>query len=378
MTLGPSEGGGLRRVPRAMRARRALLGAGLAAAVVWHMLPVMPRVAAATPGVDRPGQQAAASAPRVRVKIEALVTPRTGATGTPRVDVSQPLAVGERLVASIGAGQEQNPDFCDVGTLRPGSARRPHAVWTVDALVVAIERAQSTIQLAWTRSTTGPAGLEIRAQDVRTVRLASNESHIIDTLNADDRLAACASIVLRMAAEAITEPRMVPPLLRYELGLECGDTVGGRSTQRQDVLAPEHGNLPFFFAPGHWLPNGRLAEDRAGRMTVDMSVTGSIQVRPQADGSLAVSVRARRVASWGPGLVWGEGTAEYIAAPGERVTLPLPPPPGMVDVARTPAAELTGVLADGILLLPDTVRVDFARFFADRGCALQVSARHAR
>jgi hypothetical protein len=76
--------------------------------------------------------------------------------------------------------------------------------------------------------------------------------------------------------------------------------------------------------------------------------------------------------------VWGEGTAEYIAAPGERVTLPLPPPPGMVDVARTPAAELTGVLADGILLLPDTVRVDFARFFADRGCALQVSARHAR
>jgi hypothetical protein len=144
------------------------------------------------------------------------------------------------------------------------------------------------------------------------------------------------------------------------------------------VLVPEHADLPFYFAPCHWLPNGRLAEDRAGRMTVDMSVTGSIHVDPQADGSLAMSVRARRVASWGPGLVWGEGTAEYVAALGERVSLPLPPPPGMVDVARTPAAELTGVLADGILLLPDTVRVDFARFFADRGCAIQVRVQHDR
>jgi len=378
MRFGPSEDSGLRRMPRPVRVRRSLLGAGLAAAVVWQMLPVTPRVAAATPAVAPPGQQAAPSAASVRVRIEALVTPRTGATGTPRVDVSQPLAVGERLVASIGAGQEQHADFCDIGTLRPGSARRPHAVWTVDALVVAIERAQSAIQLTWTRSTTEPAGLEIRAQDVRTVRLASNEFHILDTLSAEDRLAPCSSVVLRVAVEPMTEPRMVPPLLRYELALACGDTVGGRVTQRQDVLAPEHGDLPFYFAPCRWHTNGRVTDDRVGRMTVDVSVTGSIQVQPQADGSLAVSVRARRVASWGPGLVWGEGTAEYVAAPGERVTLPLPPPAGMVDVARVPAAELPGVLADGILLFPDSVRVNFSRFFADRGCAIQVRVQHDR
>ena len=191
-------------------------------------------------------------------------------------------------------------------------------------------------------------------------------------LSAEDPTAACSSVLLRMTVEPASQPSLTQPLLAYALSLECRDSDGHRAAQRQELYAPEQGEVKFFFRPCLWQTTGRLVERSEGRSTVDLSVTGSIHVDVQPDGSLRVSVYARRVASWGGGLVWGEGTAQYTALPDESITLPLPQPRGAVEAVRDVTSEPAGAKADGVSVSGDKIRIDFSRFFAERGCSLNV------
>jgi hypothetical protein len=322
---------------------------------------------------------AAGTTGAARVRIEMVVTPRDGATGTPHGEASNVLTVGRHYITYWSAGRPGNPELCDIGTISSESSGNPYYLWVVDAELLATWPQQTQLRLVWRRSVAGSGGMTLESQGTRTFTLGRDDEHVIDVARDARPESACANLVLRATAARFASPPLVPSLLTYDLTLVHRTRDGRQIVSRQQTTGPANADLHFYFSPLQWLPTGDFVDAATDPSRhVLLAVSGSVRGEPADDGSIQVSVSAQRTMSWGGDATLGQGTAVFATAPGEAVALDLPAPTGSVLDMDAGAGASPGPPAAGVSQRPGQTIIDFRHFFSGSQTSLYVTVRKER
>lgn len=163
-----------------VRRRRSPWALSLLAAILTAVA-----LSAAAGGPSQPPAGSPADATVVmgtRLRFELVATRRGGATGAPRAEVADNLAVGDANDRSLVAGSPGEPDFCSLGSHPPPDPAAGYYVWQVSGRVRSIS-AQTTIDVTWRRS--GPEGERAGPrEETQTITLDAGQFRVLDYVRA--------------------------------------------------------------------------------------------------------------------------------------------------------------------------------------------------
>jgi hypothetical protein len=263
----------------------------------------------------------AAAETGTRVRFELVSTRRAGATGAPRTDVTDNVAVGTVVEHTLSAGTPTSPDLCDIGTLAGPDPSQAYYLWQVSAQVRSVSTTQTSLDVRWRR--TGPGSESLASEDdTQSVTLEAGEVRLLDYVRDRTGLSRCANVQLQVRADPIPRPG-TQPTLAYDVWLVHEGSREPRVVH-QTLAAPSGRPVNLDLAPLSWSPDGRTSVVESPSSRVTMKVRGAITATLRADGTLDVSVRAVRAVSWRENEVRGEGREEYRGAVGETVSLLFP------------------------------------------------------
>jgi hypothetical protein len=265
---------------------------------------------------------------RTRVRVEALATLRDGPTGTWRSNLTRLLGPGEEMTVYAAAGLVRGSGLCDVSTTEEHPGGLPLALWQITVRLIATSPSRTTLGISWTRSTRGsPAA----AADARIVTLAGGEEHIVDVARNDEPGAACVNFVVRLVAEPLDRSVLTGSLFAYDVWLVHRSKQGHEIIRYREMVGPPDVDLPFYFRPLDWLPNGQPVEtDERAQELIRLAVAGSLRATRTRDGAVEIAVQVKRVVASGGRTAWGDGKANLRLTPGETVVFTLPQLNGQV------------------------------------------------
>jgi len=257
--------------------------------------------------------QTATTSIGTRVRFELVASRRTGATGAPHTEVTDNLAVEDVVEHTLSAGTPASPDLCEIGALAAPDLSQAYYLWHVSARVRDVTATQTTLDVDWRR--VGPGGHASDSDgDTQTVTLEPGDVRLLDYVRDRTGASPCASVHLQVRADPLPRPG-VQPMLSYDVWL-VHEGQGEPRVVHQALTAPSGRAVRLDLGPLTWAANGRP--------DVALSVRGSLAATLRADGTLDVSVRARRAVAWGEHEVRGEGQEDFRGALGETVSLVLP------------------------------------------------------
>jgi hypothetical protein len=291
-----------------------------------------------------------------RLRFELVATRRGGATGAPRAEVADNLAVGDAKDRTLVAGSPGEPDFCSVGSHPTPDPAAGYYVWHVSGRVRSISVAQTTIDVTWRRS--GPEGEAAEPREhTEAITLDAGQVRVLDYVRAPaDSSSPCVAVQLQLRADPLPRPGE-QPALTYDLWLVHEDARGVRS-EHQAVAGTSGRLVNIDLPPLAWTSDGeRVAAGAPAAIT--LRVHGQVGATLRADGTLDMSVRAVRAISVGTGEVRGQGQEDFRAVVGETAAL-LFPPPQRWGLAAT-AQKSRGALAQGTN--PVGSRIDLESLF---------------
>jgi len=300
-----------------------------------------------------------------RLRFELVATRRGGATGAPRAEVADNLAVGDANDRALVAGSPGEPDFCSLGSHPTPDPAAGYYVWQVSGRVRSISLAQTTIDVTWRRS--GPEGEAARPREhTEAITIDAGQFRVLDYVRAPtDSSSPCVAVQLQLRADPLPRPGE-QPALTYDLWLVHEDARGVRS-EHQAVAGTSGRLLNIALPPLAWTSDGENV-GAASPAAITLTVRGQVGATLRADGTVDVSVRAVRAISVGTGEVRGQGQEDFRGVLGETAALLFPPPQRRV-LAGT-AQESRGALAHGTN--PVGPRIDLERFFRGTRTSLYV------
>jgi len=307
-------------------ALRAITLAALAVAAVVGTLSVRDAVAPAEARSRIAEQVSSADTARgARVRIEALGTQRNGITGRPRSVQIDALAVDDVSVRFLRAGSDADPSVCQ-GKFSPDPTAGDVLLWKFETKVVRADGAGSTLQVHWIR---WRAGNPVAQRDeTRTVTLGPGDTHVLDFVeNQADPSAACASLMVRIAADPIL-PEASQPLTVDLWTVDESAAAGARSVH---VSVQGRGGVPIKYElpPLDIVPAGASTTSREA---VKMNVVGTVQATLAPDGDVVVTLATVRKTVSGKAAIQGEGRVEYRTKVGETAAVLLPEPTGRLPL----------------------------------------------
>jgi hypothetical protein len=311
-----------------------------------------------------------------RLTIAVVVTPRGGATGRPHGESTKVLAAGEHMVTYWAAGKPGDPDLCDVGNLSSETSGNPYYLWVIDTELLATSPQQSRLRVVWRRSVAGSSGMDVESQETHTFMLARDEEHVIDVARDGRPESPCANLVLRVMAERVNKAQMVPSLLTYDLWLVHRTRDGRQLVYRQQLIGPSNADVPFYFRPLRWLPGGDFTEAATDESEqIRLAVSGTLRGETADDGSIQVSIGAKRIVSWRHSSFVGQGAAAFATASGEAVSLDLPAPTGTFGDTGGTLGPLYVRPAPGVSQGGGQTIVNVGQFFKGTQTSLYLAAR---
>lgn len=307
------------RSPHAVAPVRAGLLAAMVLGLVGGGVMTVERPAPASPSSVRSTQ--AATPIGTRVRFELISSRRTGATGAPRTEVTDNVAVDDLVEHTLSAGTPTSPDLCEIGALATPDLSQAYYLWHVSARVRSVATTQTTLDVRWHRA--GQGGQPTDSEDdAQTVTLEPGEVRLLDFVRDRTGVSPCASVQLQVRADPLPRPG-VQPTLAYDVWL-VHEGRGEPRIVHQSLTAPSGRAVSLDLAPLIWSPDGRpdVAESSAPHVT--LKARGALTATLRADGTLDVSVRAARTVTWGENEVRGEGQEDFRGSLGETVSLLLP------------------------------------------------------
>lgn len=380
MSISPAGTRERTREATALPDRHALLGRLVAATAVATGLAVLaPTAIGRALQIEAAPVQASTSpsVARVRVTIEALATPRTGATGLTRVEAYRTVAVGDRIAtAAIVAGRASGAGLCDVATVSPGEAAEADVSWRVDGVVQAADETSVTVALTWQRAMRDPVtGASVVAiADERTVRLEPTDEHVLDVVEPPAATTSpCANTVLRIKAARAMPPAIARTWLSVDLWLTDEGSPGGQPARRLQLAAPEGDTVAFAFVPWRWGLDGTVAT-MPSRPEVRMAVSGTVRGTCRADGAVNVDLVTRRSVALETRGGSGGGRKTLVLVPGDTVAVEVPNPTMTVSTRAPEPALIAPQWAPGVQLSGDSVTVRLEEFFRGSRFLLLITA----
>jgi hypothetical protein len=351
------------RVPLAVGVALAL--APLAAISPWRSPVLTPR-----------GDQAQ-KPPVIAVTLEALSTPRSGATGRFKASVGRNVAVGDRVVEGFTVGGDDGTDLCDVGTMPAGEGGGGRLQWRVEAAVESADTGSATVALTWQRSVidTTTSARAIVASDQRAVRLQPDDVHVLDLVQAEaGSRSACANVLLRVRAARAGTPAIARTWLTYDLWLIYEGAGGEHATRHLRLAGPDETPLTADFAPLRWGLDRRFVGE-AAQAAVQVAVRGTVQGSCRPDGAVEVVLDSRRSAVLGGVGVMGSGRKRFVLASSDEVAVELPNPTATLTAGWETLARYAQPWAPGVRGSADAVTVDLGEFFRESRFRVLVGAR---
>jgi hypothetical protein len=323
-------------------------------------------------GAARPvGRWQAADSTReanARVRFEVLGTHRERPTGWPQAETHATLGVGETVTRYLTAGRGEAPDICEAGFINDPASVRPAYFWQLDARVLAVTAATTTVQLRWRRSQAHQGSMQEEAGDTRTLTLGLGEFQNFDYVGAPAGSSSdCSNLLLRLLVDPLplADPQ---PLVTMDLWL-AHDRSGRRRWVHQQVSGRSGQLVTFRLDPLMWSPAGTPIDKESPGPGIGMGVQGTAVATVRPEGFVDVSVQAKRSLTWGRARLDGEGQQDFRCDVNEAVALLFPDATGQ---AVAPAAMGGVEMAPGVFNHDDKTVVDFARFFAGSDAALYV------
>jgi hypothetical protein len=306
------------RTPHGVAPLRAGLLAAVLLGLVGARVMTVERPASAAPSSVRSIQ--AATPMGTRVRFELVSSRRTGATGAPRTEVTDNVAVDDLVEHTLAAGTPTSPDLCEIGALATPDPSQAYYLWQVSARVRSVATTRTTLDVGWRR--VGHGGPASDSEDeTQTITLESGEVRLLDYVRDRTGESPCASVQLQVRADPLPRPG-VQPMLSYDVWL-VHEGRGEPRVVHQTLTAPSGRALRFDLDPLTWFTDGR--PDVGGSSPhVTLKIRGTLAATLRADGTLDVSVRARRIVAWGENEVRGEGQEDFRGALGETVSLLVP------------------------------------------------------
>jgi hypothetical protein len=301
-----------------------------------------------------------------RVRFELVGSPRDRATGSPRTEAGDNLALGAEATWVLFAGDQTDPSLCNIGSMATPNPSEAIHLWQLHARVLTVTASATTLQLDWRRSRR-EAGDAPVVEERRVVTLEAGAVRVLDFIRDPDPTARCTSVLLQVRANPLPRPGPQPNLA-YDVWLAY-EGRGERESVHQTVVAPSGQPARFQLDGLAWSLDGRLQNPASAMPAVTLAASGTLVGTMGPDGSVAVSVRAVRSVGWGKTVLRGEGQIEFRSGLGETVALAVPAPPGRVGA---PQADAVSPVAAGVLETARRTDVDSERFFSGTRISLYV------
>jgi hypothetical protein len=364
---------------------------------------------AALPSLPAPG--AAGGGEKIFVKLRALGTSGISSEGsfgatTSRGWASQTLAIGERgsIYVSIGgfddSGRAKPDDLCAVNTggTEVGNeevktrllTQQPH-LWWAEVSALPAEMGRIALQVKWDHYFSERAGSPIRVGgDTRRILMDEGERHVLDFLSSERETAHCfRNQIIEVTAELQEDPALAGETLGYDLWFKHTDGKGAVTTRRFQAAGRQGEKLEFRFVPFRRPVSGAVLEDGSAVESI-LETSGTIRGRLRPDGTISLDLDVSRnvevapAGSAGAGTAGGGGRKVFSVAPGQTVSMVLPPPEGRMGVNRTKTGMTTGSIVMGPGIVPPKpgeermVWVDNREFYAGHKDELVLTVRRER
>jgi hypothetical protein len=256
-----------------------------------------------------------------RVRFELVASRRNGATGSPRTEVTDNVAVDDLVEHTLSAGTPTSPDLCEIGALAAPDLSQAFYLWHVSARVRSVVMTQTRLDVGWRRIGHGGQANDSE-DDAQTITLEPGEVRLLDFVRDRTGVSPCASVQLQVRADPLPRPG-VQPTLAYDVWL-VHEGRGEPRILHQSLTAPSGRAVSLDLEPLTWSADGRPDDVAGSSPHVTLKVRGTLAATLRADGTLDVSVLARRAVAWGEHEVRGEGQEDFRGALGETVSLLLP------------------------------------------------------
>jgi hypothetical protein len=227
------------------------------------------------------------------------------------------------------------PDNCTPQVIRPeGEAKPSNVEWHVAAQLVEFLDDVATVNLRWSRRTTGSGVHPAQPfEERRSLAIRASTREILDLWRVDKSAAAgCDRIVIDVGLELIERPEVANETFRLDMWLQQASTGSPRITSDQIHTNVKQGViLPFWFAPSAFALAGDAPAD--GPAALDVRVSGTVRCRKRSDGLIEAAVlvwREVRVRD-GTSSVGRGGTKHVVVRPDETIALELPVPDGNIN-----------------------------------------------
>jgi len=316
------------------------------------------------PSVKDAGKPATAASDGARLRLQILQTQRTGATGRGELTTERTVAVGDSTRLYAIAGRDNDADLCAAALPRDLAARQPVYTWQIDATVVAVSAAKTTLDLHWTRSRRDETGEHEQIGEVSRLVLTPSDFRLLDYVRApSDSSSACSSLALTIQAEPrLATGNTATQPLTFDLWLAYSGKTGERSA-RQRAEAKSGDSVPLTFRLLKWSPAGVPVSSDYEDLALGVDIGGSVRATLRPDGLIDVSLDVTRGFEWGHWKSRGGGHQDLRCAAGEAVEVILPDPPAGEATTPLPAG-FKGSTAEGVTVRGDNVAVAPARFLS--------------
>lgn len=273
-------------------------------------------------------------APRANVEFRVIVTPwdrPTYAGGSFRRQAleegsSTDMSMQVRLLpASEGA-----PCTSSVTGGFSVAPQGPFPLWQVEATVRRARMDDIVVAYAWKRQSQTGEGSTTTTEGRGEANLFENGHVLLDYVSVQDAAAGCfRNFALELAASIPEDPAFADRRIAYDLWLVREN--GGKSlTRRLQLIGKQGQDVSFdygvFRTQLHGVPVPKRPIPTSDVMEV--TVSGSVRSRIQADGSIELFLIAHRTARPADGR-WAtaaHGDKRVQVTPGETLRLELPPP----------------------------------------------------
>jgi len=313
---------------------------------------------------------------KVDVLLTLWATPVGGGTEA-RATVGGPISVGHPGNAMVGNSILKASNLVCGGVSGSGSGpseleKRVADVWRVSYRMLPSDSGLSNVELTWEHlHAHTPGVLEHVAGDTHAVGLKEGEHHVLDYLGAGEPgVGECGyrNVYVAVTAKPVEDPALADAMLAYDLWWQHSDLDGSKRNSRFQATGRQGRKLDLSFSA---LPLSSGEGDARGvelnGFQASLLISGSIRGRVRPDGSVEVSLDARRdlhtdlAGKQAGSSSCGAGDKTISLRPGEPVSIVLP----------KPACRF---IDDG----QPGFSIDLAKLYADREDSLVLTVTRAR
>ena len=284
-------------------------------------------------------------------------------------------AAGDDFLCMDGCGGAwKDPASITAGFMQS----RSHVWWATLRRLPAPRMGQIALEVSWEHLFPGTDGRPVKlAGDTRRIELEEGKASVLDFLAEDTehRSRCYGGIVVEIAADIKEDPAFVDRTIDYDLWLKHTDRDGVITTRKFQTSGRQGERREFKFAPMRFPVPGVAFRDGTVVESVLLG-TGTVRGRLRPDGSIGLDVDLMRevgTAASGRPKTGGSGAGgrkEFSVAPGEAVSLALPPVAGGAHSIEDTSAPPTGAAGRRPL-----VSVNHPEFYAGARDEVIVTAR---